>query len=161
MIRIFSRRYPLRHKSKVQAGTCKKIPLVPEDPAAGEKGNSAFAGGFATDQKGEYTVRVTAESKAFQREKIQQFVVTDKPIPSLDLEKEKLAPLVELPPKDTGLPRPMAFAPLTEQGLAENSEIPWKNVLAKLGLVNLLFLLGILGFRYRRKLLFRKSKEKT
>ncbi len=134
-----------------------KLSLTAEDSAAGGKKGGEFAGGFVASQKGEYTVRVAAESKTFQREKIYQFVVTEKPIPSL--EKEKSGWAIEPLPKGAG-PAAAGAAPLP-QHILDETEIPWQKVLVKLGLVNLAFLLGILGFRYGRKLLFRKSKEKT
>jgi hypothetical protein len=154
----FLARISFEAQVKSPDGSLQKIPLVAEDPAAGEKGSSSFAGGFTASQKGEYTVRVAAESKAFQREKIHQFVVTGKPIPSPP--QEKPAPVVEPPPKDSGPTPTGASTPSVRHGIDENSEIQWQNVLVKLGLVNLFFLSGLLGFRYRRKLFFRKSKEK-
>jgi hypothetical protein len=117
-----------------------------------------YSNSFMVDQKGEYTVRIVAQSKAFKREKIHQFSSTEKPPPPP--EKVEPAPVSESPLKPQVLVQP-AFQPPAESKAVAEPEVPWKDALKKFGLINFFFLLAVLVFKYRRKLdLKRLKKEK-
>lgn len=134
--------------------------LILSETSAG--GNEKARGGtysstFLIDQKGEYAVRIVAESKAFRREKIHQFSSTEKP-PSAP-EKVEPAPVPEPPLKPEVLVKPTIPSPAQSKPAAE-PKVSWLEVLKKFGLINIFLLLAVLVFRYRKKLVLKWPKKK-